>query len=387
MGGGYWRREDFAKYSAMRGRNVRADGHIDTSGMRGAQDMYTARGLDPALDPYKVIRECCDNDEHPGTVPVILALDVTGSMGGACLKTAASLNVIMQNIMDQYRDVEFMVMGIGDLAYDRAPIQISQFESDIRIAEHLDKIWFERGGGGNHYESYTAAWYMGLCHTRLDCWKRGKKGIIITMGDEPLNPVLPAKRLAQVTGDRLQGDVETTALYREALEKFEIFHIAIDDRDDCYSHYRADIRKSFGRLLKNRFRVSTLDSLPRTILDCLRESGVCRQELREEQRGKAAEVSWSTDSGCAGTEAGSAEGTPVINGGANPGIDGWAAPGKDGGANPGIGTGTATGKDGGANPGINGGLTPGKGGEFAPGKDGKFRRAFSLFSGMGTLRW
>ena len=207
------------------------------------------------------------------------------------------------------------------------------------------------------------------------------------MGDEPLNPVLPAKRLAQVTGDRLQGDVETAALYREALEKFEIFHIAIDDRDDCYSHYRADIRKSFGRLLKNRFRVSTLDSLPRTILDCLRESGVCRQELREEQRGKAAEVSWSTDSGCAGTEAGSAEGTPVINGGANPGIDGWAAPGIDKGANPGIDAGTATGIDGGANPGINGGLTPGKGGEFAPGKDGKFRRAFSLFSGMGTLRW
>ena len=171
MGGGYWRREDFARYSAGMGRKVRADGNIDTSGMRGAQDMYRARGIDPKLDPYKVVRECCDNDEHPATVPVILALDVTGSMGGALLKTAASLNVIMQNVLDTYKDVEFMVMGIGDLAYDRAPIQISQFESDIRIAEHLDKIWFERGGGGNSFESYTAAWYMGLNHTSLDCWK------------------------------------------------------------------------------------------------------------------------------------------------------------------------------------------------------------------------
>jgi hypothetical protein len=132
------------------------------------------------------MRECCDSDEHPDTLPVILALDVTGSMGGALLKTAASLNVIMQKILDEYEDVEFMVMGIGDLSYDRAPIQISQFESDIRIAEHLDRLWFERGGGGNSFESYTAAWYMGLYHTSLDCWKKGRKGILITLGDEPL---------------------------------------------------------------------------------------------------------------------------------------------------------------------------------------------------------
>ena len=276
MGGGYWRREDFAKYSRTHGRRVRSDGHIDTSGMHGAQDMYKARMLDPQLNPYKVVRECCDSEEHPETIPVILALDVTGSMGGACLKTAASLNVIMQDIMKQYKDVEFMIMAIGDLAYDAAPIQISQFESDIRIAEHLDKIWFERGGGGNSFESYTAAWYMGLHHTKLDCWKRDKKGIIITMGDEPMNPYLPASPLARATGDILQGDVETPELYREALGRFEIFHIAIDDREDCYSHYRDRIRDSFGKLLKDRFLVSTLDMLPQTILSCLEQSGVSR---------------------------------------------------------------------------------------------------------------
>ncbi len=274
MGGGYWRREDFARYSAGMGRTVRTDGHIDTSGMRGAQDMYRARGLDPDLSPYKVIRECCDSDEHPDTVPVILALDVTGSMGGALLKTASSLGVIMQNILDKYKDVEFMVMGIGDLSYDRGPIQISQFESDIRIAEHLDKIWFERGGGGNSFESYTAAWYMGLHHTALDCWKRGRKGIIITLGDEPLNPCLPGSRLEQLTGDCLQGDVETRELYLRALEKFEIFHVAIDDPGDCYRRYAGQIRHSFGRLLKKRLRVSTLDELPRTILECLEECGI-----------------------------------------------------------------------------------------------------------------
>lgn len=370
MGGGRWKREDFARYSASRGRSVCADGHIDTSGMRGAQDMYQARNLDPDLDPFKVVRECCDNDEHPETVPVILALDVTGSMGGACLKTAASLNVIMQSILDQYSDVEFLVMGIGDLAYDRAPIQMSQFESDIRIAEHLDKIWFERGGGGNNYESYTAAWYMGLRHTRLDCWKRGRKGIIITMGDEPLNPFLPAKRLAQVTGDHLQGDVETPALYREALEKFEIFHIAIDDREDCYSHYRDDIRKSFGRLLKKRFRVSTLDSLPRTILDCLRESGVRKNDPAGAQKGKTAEVSWST-----APEKDQAAGTPDAVPGTEHGME------HDPVYKTGLGTEGSTE----AEPGRP--VSETGSGEADSDKDGKGRGLLGLFSGLGTLRW
>ena len=299
MGGGYWKRDDFARYCARNSRTVRADGHVDTSGMRGAQDMYKAKELDPDLNPYKVTRECCDNEEHPATVPVILALDVTGSMGGACLRTAATVNVIMQDILAKYDDVEFMVMGIGDLAYDRAPVQISQFESDIRIAEHLDKIWIERGGGGNRFESYTAAWYMGLYHTRLDCWKRGKKGIIITMGDEGMNPYLPARRLAQITGDQIHEDVDTRKLYAKALEKFDIYHIAIDDREDCYHIYRDAIKHSFGKLLKDHLLISTLDMLPQTILQCLEKSMACHKQADVQQDGQQVQtvpvISWSTD--------------------------------------------------------------------------------------------
>ena len=37
MGGGYWKREDFARYSAGMGRTVRSDGHIDTSGCTGQE--------------------------------------------------------------------------------------------------------------------------------------------------------------------------------------------------------------------------------------------------------------------------------------------------------------------------------------------------------------
>ena len=170
-------------------------------------------------------------------------------------------------------DVEFCIMGIGDLAYDAAPIQISQFESDIRIAEQLDQLYFEFGGGGNKYESYSAAWYMGINHCKLDCWDRRQKGIIITMGDELPNPYLPAKGmfgggLGIATGDKLQGDIETSELLEETKKKFDIYHISIDDVSSSYEFYKqCDIDKKWKDLLGNNYQVCSLDVLPRAITE------------------------------------------------------------------------------------------------------------------------
>ena len=83
-------------------------------------------------------------------------------------------------------------------------------------------------------------------------------------------------RTAHITGDVLQGDVETVELYRSAKEKFDIFHVAINDPGDCYKRYAIAIRQSFGRILGKRLKVSTLDELPKTILECLEDVGVDR---------------------------------------------------------------------------------------------------------------
>ena len=145
MGYGHWTRESFERYSASVGRDVDASGHLD-AGLTDRQ-IFRQRGLHPLLDPRNVTRECRDSGEHPATIPVILALDVTGSMGPASAEVAKKMNEVMTRLYGTVKDVEFLAMGIGDLAYDRAPIQISQFESDIRIAEQLDRIWMEHGGG------------------------------------------------------------------------------------------------------------------------------------------------------------------------------------------------------------------------------------------------
>lgn len=264
MGMGSFSESSFRSYSKSLGRTY------DDTTKRVSGQSYTATQINEKLNPRNVVRECCNSDEHPNTIPVILALDVTGSMGSACAETAAALGTIMSDLYSKYKDIQIMVMGIGDLAYDRAPIQISQFESDVRIAEWLDKVWMEHGGGGNSYESYTAAWYMGLKHTSLDAFdKQGRKGIIITMGDEPLNPYLPSYELNSVTGDSVQRDVETKELYEEASKKFDIFHIAVDDRATSYHHYSDKIKDSFGKVLGDKLKVSTINGLGGTICECI----------------------------------------------------------------------------------------------------------------------
>ncbi len=290
MGYGTWTRSSFVDYSASRGRAVTASGHLD-SGLTD-QQIFTQRVLHPRLNPKNVIRECCDSEEHPLTVPVILALDVTGSMGAASAEVAKKMNDVMTRLYDSVKDVEFLIMGIGDLSYDRAPIQISQFESDIRIAEQLDLVYMEHGGGGNAFESYTAAWYMGLHHTRLDCWKRGRKGLIITMGDEPMNPYLPAKPLAEATGDRVWGDVETAKLYRQAAEKYEIYHLHVFHRQ--VDRYLDRAVASFGKQLpEGHTAVVGLDDISGRLVNIITDFAQGQDAGASGLR----EIRWDTDPG------------------------------------------------------------------------------------------
>lgn len=271
MGGGAWTSASYSTYTTST-RGISLDDFVNTN--YSAQEMYTSRRLAPELNPHNVMRECCDTEEHPKTLPVILALDVTGSMGDASVKVAKKLNEIMTELYadSNIKDIEFCIMGIGDLAYDSAPIQISQFESDIRIAEQLDKIYFEAGGGGNKYESYTAAWYMGVNHAKLDCWKRGQKGIIITLGDEGPNPYLPKLGLSKATGDKLQGDVETKELYNDTIQKYDIYHIAVNDPSSSYNYHQRyyNIDKQWEELLGDHYTVSTLDNLAQTIVEIIK---------------------------------------------------------------------------------------------------------------------
>ena len=290
MGCGSFSASSYASYSTARGRTFDSVTCSLTDNV-SSHEMFTQRRLHEQLDVKNKIRECCDNAEHPNTVPVILALDVTGSMGDAAVKVAKSLGCIMKEIYEETKDVEFSIMAIGDIECDMVPIQMSQFESDIRIAEALDNVYFEYGGGGNGWESYSLAWYTGLKHARLDCWKRGKKGIIITLGDEPLNPYImlngASTSLKECLGDNEQAKIDTKDLYELASEKYDIYHISVTDSGSYY--YRKDrIDSSFKEVLpKENYFVACINELPGVISKIINEAAASPAQLFD---GK--EITW-----------------------------------------------------------------------------------------------
>lgn len=252
MGSGTWSACDFKTYSTTCGYSITSTGSRDLSGLNASQ-VYKQISLDEGLNPLNKVRECKDSEEHPNTIPVILALDCTGSMGDAAVEVAAELSVIIKKLYEEVADVEFLIMGIGDFTYDRAPLQVSQFESDIRIIEQLDKLWFEFGGGPNSWESYTAAWCFAAQQTELDCWKRGKKGIIITMGDEEINPHIDAFPYKNLVNNNLQTDkLDTDQIYEWVKDKYDLYHIDVD-----HSEYRHPDLSGFKKYCgeKNVFRV------------------------------------------------------------------------------------------------------------------------------------
>lgn len=277
MGSGSWTTASYAS-------TIRDMGFSSTSDIlkSSTQSFYKQREIAPELDPKGVVRVCRDSEEHPNTIPVILALDVTGSMGTAAKTCAAKLDDIMTSLYGEVKDVEFMMMGIGDLAFDNAPIQVSQFESDIRILDQTAKIWFEGGGGTNEWESYTAAWWFGLNRCELDCWKRDRKGIIITMGDELLNPYLPAQKLDKVLSisDAIKiVKIDTPWLYKKASSLYDIYHIGILDSDALnYKRGEERIDKSWRDVLGQNYFKCKCEELPDVIARIIKTSAGAESE-------------------------------------------------------------------------------------------------------------
>jgi hypothetical protein len=143
------------------------------------------------------------------------------------------LNTLATEIYERkpVTDPHIMYMGIGDVeAGDKAPLQVTQFEADIRIAEQLKNIWLEQGGGGNKYESYNLPWYFAAMHTSIDCFeKRGKKGYLFTVGDEEPPKGLSATDIEKVTGYRPQSDLSMEELLTMVSRTYEVYHVIVEE--------------------------------------------------------------------------------------------------------------------------------------------------------------
>lgn len=281
MGDARWSDKDWAGYAAGTAGKTR-------------DAIYRAKGLHPDLDPLNVgVRESVDSASNPRSTPIIVALDVTGSMGripDALIR--GPLGTVVGEILKRQpvNDPHFMFMGVGDAdAFDTAPLQVTQFEADLKIADQLTHLFIEGRGGNNRHESYHLPWYFAAMHTRTDAaLKRGAKGYLFTVGDEEAPPLLRAEQVKRVIGDDLQRDLTAAEVLAMAERTYHVFHIVVEEG----SHFRGygdAVMESWTALLGQRvIRLSDHTHLAEVIVSAIQATeGADRADVAKSWSGSA----------------------------------------------------------------------------------------------------
>lgn len=219
MGTSRWDPEDWDQYASST-KNV------------SFTNLFRNRRIDDSLDPKNIVfRESCDSTSNPNSTPIIVAIDHTGSMGMlADTLIRNGLGVLLEQIYDRkpVSDPHVMCMAVGDSWCDAAPLQVTEFECDLKLADQLRKFFIEGGGGGNGYESYNLPWYFAATRTKCDAiLKRNKKGYLFTVGDEPPPPNLLAHHVKTIFGGGLQRDLSTRELLTMVSKTWNVFHIMV----------------------------------------------------------------------------------------------------------------------------------------------------------------
>ena len=197
---------------------------------KSTRDIFRSTKIHEDLDPSKFeFRESRDSDVNPNSTPILVGADVTGSMGFLATQIIKeSLGVIVEEIIKRkpISDPHILLAAIGDMEWDQAPLQTTQFEADTCIIEQIEKFYIEQGGGANNGESYPALWWFAQNKTQCDSIiKRNRKGYIFTIGDErPLN-IMSKVAIQGFLGGKVQENSSIDELLNEVQQSWNIFHL------------------------------------------------------------------------------------------------------------------------------------------------------------------
>lgn len=221
---------------------ARSTAHLDHT------TKFKASSAAPAFTAKEIkVRESVKSDLNPHPTPIIVGLDVTGSMGPVVDACHRGLGTLFEEIIkrDPVSDPHVLAMAIGDMQYDRSPVQATQFEADpVVIGQQLEQLHLERGGGGNDHESYLGPLYFATMRTKCDAFTESpaRKGFLFTIGDEGPQMVLTKGEIERWFGDQPHGDLTAEALIDRVQRNWHYFHIIV--KEGSYQAYPSATRSN-----------------------------------------------------------------------------------------------------------------------------------------------
>jgi ribosomal protein S27AE len=167
------------------------------------------------IDPKKHVRT-----ESPN--PLIVAVDVTGSMANWPFEIFDRLP-LLYNTLSQYReDLEVCFAAIGDAGYDRWPLQVTNFASGYDLEQLLGSLYGE-GGGGDAPESYGL--FAHWVNTHVEVPNARETPFLILFGDAPMHPTVPPEQIASYLGDRGNGNVDAIEAWKQVCQTWNMWFL------------------------------------------------------------------------------------------------------------------------------------------------------------------
>ncbi len=231
--------------------NRRDNSTSTTSNRRETRELI----ISPLQDPKKLRRECLDDQFHPQTTPIVVAMDITESRKNDIRIIFDKLGMFLGQIVmcDYASNPAISFAAVGDAtAGDKFPIQSGEFEFDNRLDDSLMAIILENGGGGGTgQESYHLMAYFYAKYSKLDCNTRGQKGFFFFIGDEGFYPSVSKKEVKKVFGEDIPDDIDSVEVFKKLQEKYHVFFIyqqkSWEDRvKDADSEIKKRVEKAGG---------------------------------------------------------------------------------------------------------------------------------------------
>lgn len=171
------------------------------------------------------------------SLPVLTAFDGTGSMGGNVAKAFEAIGrlfTVLQPLSSRV-NVQIASSVWQDVCdwedYGYPTIQVSQFESDERVAEQM-RLLLPAKAGGDTTEDYQLGLLYTLRQVETD-WQEyyGLKPYLIVVADEVGRDEIRPSTAKKHLGIELQSTVTTVEVCRQLLRSWQVFYLNVGGGD------------------------------------------------------------------------------------------------------------------------------------------------------------
>ena len=159
------------------------------------------------------------NISTDSTHPIGIAIDETGSMSDTPGIIFEKLPLLGDEVKRYAPNYSISFTAFGDAHCDNYPLQVRDFGSGSELDAHSVALYPE-GDGGDAPESHNLVAYYYVYHCEIP---KAVKPLFFFITDVRSHGVLKAKAVKKYTGDEIQSDLDSNALFKKLGEKFKVY--------------------------------------------------------------------------------------------------------------------------------------------------------------------